>query len=62
VITPTKAKTRFVGDNTNKGKKAKGEESKARKGPTEKRAGSMACSVEAFFCLDFLVTFVSIQK
>jgi hypothetical protein len=24
-----------------------------RKGPTEKRAGRMACSAEAFFCLDF---------
>jgi hypothetical protein len=30
---------------------------KAGKGLTEKRAGSMACSAEAFFCLDFFGTF-----
>ena len=30
---------------------------KAGKGLTEKRAGCLACSAEAFFCLDLLVTF-----
>ena len=31
-------------------------------GLTEKRAGRMALRAEAFFCLDFLVTFLSRQK
>jgi len=32
-------------------------ERQAGKGLTEKRAGSMACSAEAFFCLDFFGPF-----
>jgi hypothetical protein len=36
--------------------------SKAGKGRTENRAGSMACRAEGFFCLDLLVTFGSSQK
>jgi hypothetical protein len=35
---------------------------KERGGLTEKRAGRMALRAEAFFCLDFLGTFVSRQK
>jgi hypothetical protein len=30
---------------------------KKRKGPTENRAGRMACSAEGFFCLDFFGAF-----
>ena len=38
-------------------------EPQAGKGTTEKRAGRMACSAEAFFCLDFFwYFFVSRQK
>jgi hypothetical protein len=41
----------------------KNRKSKAGKGPTEKRARRMACSAEAFFCLDFFwCFFVSRQK